>query len=693
MLSGNAHLITPYNITVDKVTERFLGKRKIGTTGRGIGPTYADKINRVGIRVQDLYDESILIQKVEAALEVKNQLLTKLYNRRAIEAGQVVEELLGYADQIKGYVADTTLILNKALDDDKVVLFEGGQGTLLDIDHGTYPFVTSSNPTAGGACTGAGVGPTKISRVIGILKAYTTRVGAGPFPTELFDEDGEALRRIGGERGVTTGRDRRCGWFDAVIARYATRVNGLTDFFLTKLDVLTGWEQIPVCVAYEIDGEARRGCRTRSPTSTTRSRSTRCCRAGPRTSPRPRPSRTSPRTPRRTSRRWRRCPAPRSPRSASAPAATRRSRSTRSCRRTVVHRYCARLLRKRQAGTGQHRYAVLHEGDGMLLRFRTANVRSLREEQELSFAVPEEEESAAARPLRLSDGKQLTVYPVLGIFGANASGKSNVITALKKMREAVLSSYAAWTSYEGIPREEFALDPKAAAETTSTRWISSWRTVSAGRTASSWASAGWSRSGSSPIPRDGGRSGSTGMLLARRIRLPRRSAAGPRPAGAHDPPQRPAADPSGQRRASAADPLYDWFKHNLWDVTPETERRQREAYTTQRLLENEESRRRVEELLRVADLGISGAEVERDSGGRPRVRLIHSGSGEETVLDWEAESFGTRSWFALIGPLLLALDTGAVLLVDELDASLHSRFAAEVVRLFQAPWVNPRARN
>ncbi|MFE0105699.1 adenylosuccinate synthase [Streptomyces sp. NPDC059009] len=255
LISGNAHIITPYNVTVDKVGERFLGKRKIGTTGRGIGPTYADKINRTGIRVQDLYDESILTQKVEAALEQKNQLLTKVFNRRAIEAEQIVEQLLEHGENIKQYVADTTLILNNALDEDKVVLFEGGQGTLLDVDHGTYPFVTSSNPTAGGACTGTGVGPTKISRVIGILKAYTTRVGAGPFPTELFDADGEALRTIGGERGVTTGRDRRCGWFDAPIARYATRVNGLTDFFLTKLDVLTGWEQIPVCVAYEIDGK------------------------------------------------------------------------------------------------------------------------------------------------------------------------------------------------------------------------------------------------------------------------------------------------------------------------------------------------------------------------------------------------------------------------------------------------------
>ncbi|WP_431981569.1 adenylosuccinate synthase [Streptomyces qinglanensis] len=255
LVSGNAHLITPYHATLDKTTERFLGKRRIGTTGRGIGPSYADKINRVGIRVQDLFDESILLQKVEAALDFKNQVLAKLYNRRAISPQQAAEELLGYAEQLKSFVADTTLILNDAIDEGKVVLFEGGQGTLLDVDHGTYPFVTSSNPTAGGACTGAGVGPTKINRVIGILKAYTTRVGAGPFPTELFDDDGEALRRIGGEFGVTTGRNRRCGWFDAVIARYATRVNGLTDFFLTKLDVLTGWEQIPVCVAYEIDGE------------------------------------------------------------------------------------------------------------------------------------------------------------------------------------------------------------------------------------------------------------------------------------------------------------------------------------------------------------------------------------------------------------------------------------------------------
>ncbi|MGC0415169.1 adenylosuccinate synthase [Embleya sp. AB8] len=254
LISGNAHLITPYHRTLDKVTERFLGKRKIGTTGRGIGPAYADKINRVGIRVQDLFDAGILTQKVESALADKNQMLVKMYNRRELRVEEIVEEYLGYADRLRPYVADTTLVLNQALDQGKVVLLEGGQGTLLDVDHGTYPFVTSSNPTAGGACAGSGIGPTKITGVIGILKAYTTRVGAGPFPTELFDEDGEALRRIGHERGVTTGRDRRCGWFDAVIARYATRVNGLTDFFLTKLDVLTGWEQIPVCVAYDIDG-------------------------------------------------------------------------------------------------------------------------------------------------------------------------------------------------------------------------------------------------------------------------------------------------------------------------------------------------------------------------------------------------------------------------------------------------------
>jgi adenylosuccinate synthase len=254
-ISTNAHLITPYHRTIDKVSERFLGKSKIGTTGRGIGPAYADKINRIGIRVQDLFDQSILKQKIEAALHDKNQILVKVFNRKGITVDEVFDEYLGYAQVLKPYVIDTSLLLDQALKAGKVVLLEGSQGTLLDVDHGTYPFVTSSNPTAGGASTGSGVGPTKITRVIGILKAYTTRVGSGPFPTELFDEDGEALRKIGGEVGVTTGRNRRCGWFDAPIARYAVRVNGLTDLFLTKLDVLTGWEKIPVCVAYEIDGK------------------------------------------------------------------------------------------------------------------------------------------------------------------------------------------------------------------------------------------------------------------------------------------------------------------------------------------------------------------------------------------------------------------------------------------------------
>jgi adenylosuccinate synthase len=253
-ISTNAHLITPYHRTIDKVSERFLGKSKIGTTGRGIGPAYADKINRIGIRVQDLFDPSILKQKIEAALHDKNQILIKVFNRKGITVDEVLDEYLGYAQILKPYVVDTALLLDQALKAGKNVLLEGSQGTLLDVDHGTYPFVTSSNPTAGGASTGSGIGPTKITRVIGILKAYTTRVGSGPFPTELFDEDGEALRKIGGEVGVTTGRNRRCGWFDAPIARYAVRVNGLTDFFLTKLDVLTGWEKIPVCVAYEVDG-------------------------------------------------------------------------------------------------------------------------------------------------------------------------------------------------------------------------------------------------------------------------------------------------------------------------------------------------------------------------------------------------------------------------------------------------------
>jgi adenylosuccinate synthase len=254
VVSANAHVLASYHATIDKVTERFLGNAKLGTTGRGIGPTYADKINRIGIRVADLFDEELLRQKVEASLEVKNQLLAKVYNRRALSIDAVVEELLSYVERLRPMVADTSLLLNRALDDGKTVLFEGAQATMLDVDHGTYPFVTSSSPVAGGVCTGAGIGPTRIDRVIGVIKAYTTRVGSGPFPTELFDADGEKLWKVGGEVGVSTGRNRRCGWYDAVVARYSSRVNGLTDLFLTKLDVLSSWERVPVCVAYDVDG-------------------------------------------------------------------------------------------------------------------------------------------------------------------------------------------------------------------------------------------------------------------------------------------------------------------------------------------------------------------------------------------------------------------------------------------------------
>jgi adenylosuccinate synthase len=254
LVSADAHLVMPYHVAIDKVTERYLGKAKIGTTGRGIGPCYQDKVARVGVRVQDLLDEKILRQKVEAALEVKNQILVKVYNRRALDPDHVVDTVLEQGSRFASRIADTRLLLNQALERGETVLLEGSQGTLLDVDHGTYPFVTSSNPTSGGASVGSGIGPTRISTVIGIVKAYTTRVGSGPFPTELHDAMGEHLRKTGGEFGVTTGRSRRTGWFDAVIARYAARVNGITDFFLTKLDVLSGLERVPVCVGYDVDG-------------------------------------------------------------------------------------------------------------------------------------------------------------------------------------------------------------------------------------------------------------------------------------------------------------------------------------------------------------------------------------------------------------------------------------------------------
>jgi adenylosuccinate synthase len=253
-ISADAHLIMPHHRALDKVTERYLGKARIGTTGRGIGPAYGDKVARVGIRAQDLLDFGIFRAKLELALREKNQVLTKVYNRRAIDVDEVCAEYAGYAQQLAPHIADTGLMLSQALDAEKVVLLEGSQGTLLDVDHGSYPFVTSSNPTAGGAAIGAGIGPNRITRAVGIVKAYTTRVGSGPFPTELHDENGERLRSVGHEYGVTTGRSRRCGWYDTVVLRYAVRVNGLTDLFLTKLDVLSGLERIPVCVGYEIDG-------------------------------------------------------------------------------------------------------------------------------------------------------------------------------------------------------------------------------------------------------------------------------------------------------------------------------------------------------------------------------------------------------------------------------------------------------
>lgn len=254
-ISPNAHVIPPYNKAMDAVNERMLGKRKLGTTGRGIGPTYADKMNRIGIRIQDLYDPSILRQKVEGALSQKNPEIVELLEGDPFTIDSVTDELLSYADRVKPMLINVPAELNHALDRGETIVFEGGQATMLDIDHGTYPFVTSSNCTAAGACTGSGVGPRRIDRIVGVAKAYITRVGEGPFPTELFDESGEWLREAGHEYGVTTGRPRRCGWYDAVVARYATAINSLTDLVVTKLDVLTGLEKIPVCVAYEIDGK------------------------------------------------------------------------------------------------------------------------------------------------------------------------------------------------------------------------------------------------------------------------------------------------------------------------------------------------------------------------------------------------------------------------------------------------------
>jgi adenylosuccinate synthase len=255
LISADAHLIMPHHRALDRVVERYLGSARIGTTGRGIGPAYGDKVARMGIRIQDLLDEGILYKKLELVLREKNQVLVKVYNRKGIDVDAVVEEYLGYARRLRPYIADTRLVLAKALERDELVLLEGAQATLLDVDHGTYPFVTSSNPTSGGACVGSGIPPTRISQVIGVIKAYTTRVGSGPFPTELFDDNGAHLSKVGAEFGTTTGRPRRCGWFDAVVGRYAVRVNGITDLVVTKLDVLSGLPKVPICVGYLVDGQ------------------------------------------------------------------------------------------------------------------------------------------------------------------------------------------------------------------------------------------------------------------------------------------------------------------------------------------------------------------------------------------------------------------------------------------------------
>jgi len=255
LVSGNAHLVMPYHLQLDLVTERRLGKNRLGTTKKGIGPAYADKAARIGLRVQDLLDPKIFTAKLEVALKEKNLLLTRVYGRLPIELSEIQDTYESYGERLRPYITDTANFVQRALDEGKTVLFEGAQATMLDLDHGTYPFVTSSNPIAGGACAGAGVGPRDITRIIGITKAYCTRVGSGPFPSEADPADAEVLVEAGGEYGTTTGRKRRCGWFDAVAARYAARINTLTELVVTKLDVLSHFDKIPICVAYEYEGE------------------------------------------------------------------------------------------------------------------------------------------------------------------------------------------------------------------------------------------------------------------------------------------------------------------------------------------------------------------------------------------------------------------------------------------------------
>ncbi len=254
-VSSNAHLIMPYHKILDGLAEKKLGKYAIGTTRRGIGPTYADKAARSGIRVQDLLDMKIFKVKLEHALREKNRILTKVYSQKPVDLNEIIEKYASYAERLKEHIADTSLLVNQALSEGKNVLFEGAQGTFLDVDYGTYPFVTSSSPIAGGACTGLGVGPKKINYVLGVTKAYVTRVGSGPFPTEQKNEIGEKMAEIGVEYGTTTGRKRRCGWLDIVLLRYAAMINSLDSIALTKLDVLSQFESIKICVAYEYEGK------------------------------------------------------------------------------------------------------------------------------------------------------------------------------------------------------------------------------------------------------------------------------------------------------------------------------------------------------------------------------------------------------------------------------------------------------
>jgi adenylosuccinate synthase len=254
-VSGNAHLVMPYHMVIDKVTERWLGSNRVGTTRRGIGPCYADKASRVGLRVQDLHDPKIFHQKLESALKEKNRILAKVYNQMPLDLEEIFDTYIAYGERLSPHICDTSLLIHRCLEGGGNVLFEGAQATMLDLDHGTYPFVTSSSPTAAGVCAGAGIGPRHLTRIIGVTKAYTTRVGSGPFPTEVQGPVGTHLRDRGEEYGTNTGRERRCGWYDAVMTRYAARLSTLTELIVTKLDVLTGLDPLRLCLAYHVEGE------------------------------------------------------------------------------------------------------------------------------------------------------------------------------------------------------------------------------------------------------------------------------------------------------------------------------------------------------------------------------------------------------------------------------------------------------